>query len=263
MKILSLYDGSIHSRTAAAYACQRAAAPGDEILVLHVFNPNVYIDYDAGPRAVELGRLESQRHLQALHSFVAENAKATIRIVSDEGDPADLLSRYAEAEKPDLVLVPEKYRSLAKSLSVTVTVIPGTILFPVDASAELSAILPDVLSEARNLTARVVLLGIVPIHLYSQSEKEELGRVRKTARTTLRSVEKAIRAEGIKTDVVVREGYPDEEILKTAEEVGASLVMVPSGGASPSELAKAASIILEEKGPLQWPLLFIPRKATA
>lgn len=266
MKILCLYDGSLHARTALAYARRKAAAAEDEVVVLHVFNPNVYIDYDAGPNAVELGRTESKRYLEDLKSFIAKDeasSPSAVRIVTDERDPADLLSRYADAENPDLVLVPEKYRTLARSVAAPVTAVPGVILFPFDGSTELSAILDAVLREARELSARVVLLGVVPIHMYSRSEKAELDRVRKTTRTSLHAVEKAIRAEGIMAEVVIREGYPDEEILNATEEFGASLVMVPSGGATPSELAKAASIILEKKGRLRRPLLLIPGKTLA
>jgi hypothetical protein len=60
--------------------------------------------------------------------------------------------------------------------------------------------------------------------------------------------------EGVEVLEVTRSGYPDEEILKAAEEYSVSLVMLPSGGKTPSELTKAASILLDEPKQLRLPI---------
>ena len=49
-------------------------------------------------------------------------------------------------------------------------------------------------------------------------------------------------------------GYPDEEILKAAEEFAVSLIMLPTGGKTPSELTKAAAILLEEPERIRRPV---------
>ena len=72
MKILALYDGTIQSKTALRYGIKKAKEKGGELLVLHVFQSSLFIDYDAGPRAEEIARGESMRHLGDAKSILAE-----------------------------------------------------------------------------------------------------------------------------------------------------------------------------------------------
>lgn len=264
MKILVLHDGTINARKAVAYALSKTQGSSSETVVLHVFNASVFLDYDGGPHALELGRRESLRHLDELKKFIAEQgASQRVRILSEEGDPGDLAVRAAAMERPDLVLVPERLRSLVNVLAAPVSTVPGTILFPVDSGSELPAILGDVIREAKALAARVVVLGILPVHLYSRSEQKELEELKRTTVARLKNARKALQSEGIDSSDVLREGYPDEEILKAAEEFNASLVMVPSGGATPSELAKAASILRDEPERVRMPVLSLPEGGAA
>jgi nucleotide-binding universal stress UspA family protein len=264
MKTLVLYDGTIHARKAVAYALEKSRGSSGETVVLHVFNATVFLDYDGGPRALELGRRESLRHLDELKKFIAEQeASPRVRILSEEGEPGDLASRIAREEMPDLILVPERLRSLARVLPAPVSTVPGTILFPLDSGIELPAALGEVIREAKALAAKVVVLGVLPVHLYSRSEKKELEELRRATFMRLKNVRKTLQAEGIESSDVLREGYPDEEILKAAEEFTASLVMVPSGGAAPSELAKAAIILRDEPERVRMPVLFLPETGAA
>jgi nucleotide-binding universal stress UspA family protein len=61
----------------------------------------------------------------------------------------------------------------------------------------------------------------------------------------MNAIEKTLAGRGIETGKILRSGYPDEEILKAADEFSASLIIIAAGGDAPSELSKAAAILLD------------------
>ena len=73
----------------------------------------------------------------------------------------------------------------------------------------------------------------------------------------------ALQGQNIVAAEELRFGYPDEEILRSAEAQGASLILLPSGGKTPSELSKAAAIILEEPEQVKWPVFLFPQHDAA
>ena len=88
MKILTLYDGTIQSKTALRYGIAKAKKEGGEVVVLHVFQNSLFIDYDAGPRAEEVSRDEAKRHLQEADKIIRETGQGvSIKVMSVEGDP--------------------------------------------------------------------------------------------------------------------------------------------------------------------------------
>lgn len=134
---------------------------------------------------------------------------------------------------------------------------PGTILVPVDSSDAVRADAADIVAEAKASGSKVLLLGIVPVHIYSRAEREELERI--TAKTTasVKMAGKMLVQEGIEAVEVIRSGYPDEEILRAAEKYEVSLIMLPSGGKAPSELTKAAAILIEEPERVRRPVYIL------
>jgi hypothetical protein len=72
-----------------------------------------------------------------------------------------------------------------------------------------------------------------------------------------------LQERGVKTRALLRSGYPDEEILKVAEEYRVSLILLPAGGTTPSELSKAAAILTDEPGRLPWPVFLVPETGMA
>ncbi|MHB8845943.1 MAG: universal stress protein [Nitrospirota bacterium] len=53
MNILVAYDGTLHAKKALRYGIEKAqAAGGGALTVLQVFDRALFVDYDAGPRAV-------------------------------------------------------------------------------------------------------------------------------------------------------------------------------------------------------------------
>ena len=255
MKILALYDGTIQSKTALRYGIKKAKEQGGELVVLHVFQSSLFIDYDAGPRAEEIARAETLRHLRDAESLLAEAGMgAQYRIVSEEGDPEEEALRYAAAEFPDLLLAAPRYKAIVRKAVCPVRIIPGMILVPMDNSDTLPADRGNIIDEALAAGSKVMLLGIVPVHLYSAGEKKELEQVRKGTAGALKRMKQALKDSGIEVSEAIRDGYPDEEILKAAAEFSISLIMLPAGGKTPSELTKAAIILLDEPERVHLPI---------
>ncbi len=259
MKILAAYDGTLHSKVALKYGIQKIRENGGELLVVHVFQGSLFVDYDAGPRALEAARDESRRHIEDAKKLIEKSgAGILVRILSEEGDPKEIITRYAADEHVDLVLVPPRYKAVAKTAPVPVYLIPGTILVPVDNSDGPLASVDNIIGEAKATGSQVVVLGLVPIHLYSRWEKKELEKLKKETVAKARKLQKALTAQGIQASEIMRAGYPDEDILKAADEYSVSMIILSTGGTTPSELSKAAAVILDEPERLKRPVILLP-----
>jgi len=249
MKILIAYDGTLHAKKALTYGLRKVKAQGGEVLVLQVFDRQLFIDYDAGPAATELARAEASRMYQEGRKLLQD----------EEGDAAALIRKYAADEQIDLVLLPAKLRKLTAALSRPALVIPGTVLVPVDNTESAYQNRETIVEEAVSTGSRVYLAGIVPVHIYNRDEEEELEQVKAATLQEIRRIADYLRTKNIAAGKELRFGYPDEEILKCAAAQSASLILLPSGGAIPSELSKAASIILEESKQIEWPVALFPQ----
>ena len=259
MKILTIYDGTVQAKTALQYGLKKAAEKKAELVVLQVFQSALFLDYDAGPRAEEIARAEAARHRRDAEVIIKAAGSVRVRFISEEGEPVETAVGLAGTELVDLVLCSPRYKALVKRMDCPVYVIPGTILVPVDGSDAVTRDHSAIVAEARLTGSRVLLLGIVPIHLYTPAEQEELEYVRKKTATAVKQEGKRLEGESIETDEALRSGYPDEEILKAAEEFAVSLIMLPMGGKTPSELTKAAAILLEEPQRIKRPVtLLVP-----
>ena len=263
MKILTVYDGTIQSKTALRYGIKKAKETGGEVIVLHVFKNSMFLDYDAGPRAEEVARAEVKRHLHEAKNMIREAGQDVhVKIISVEGDPAEEALRVSAAEHAELILTSPRYRAIVKKASCPVYIVPGTILVPLGSSDMSLENTEDIIEETKATGSKVLLLGIVPVHLYSAAEKAELEQVRKRTNAMVKKIKSALTKEGVEVSEVIKSGYPDEEILKTAEEYSVSLIMLPAGGKTPSELTKAAAILLDEPERARMPMLLM-REAEA
>jgi len=178
--------------------------------------------------------------------------------ITEEGNALERIAIHAKELHPDLVLAPTRFKMIVASLSCPVTIIPGTVLVPVDAAAVDGSNIDSIVREAGATGSRVLLLGVVPVHLYSREEKKELERVSKDTRSSVMKMKKLLAEQGIEVSESFRSGYPDEEILKEANEHSVSLILLPSGGTTPSELSKAAAILLDENDRMKWPVALLP-----
>lgn len=259
MNILVVYDGTLHAKKALLYGIKRIQEAGGEISVLQVFDHRLFIDYDAGPQAEDMARREASQRLAEAKQIVNEQAAGlSVRFISEEGDAAQKVMEHVEAERTGLVLAPPRYRELAKTITCPFTLVPGTILVPMDNTGSPVASTDRIVYEAISTGSKVLLLGVVPVHLYSREEKKELERVKKEITVSVKKLKKTLSEKGIAVSEIIRLGYPDEEILKAAGEYAVSLILLPSGSSTPSELAKAAAIILEESAQLKWPVFLLP-----
>jgi nucleotide-binding universal stress UspA family protein len=263
MNIFVAYDGTLHAKKALKYGIQKVqGSGGGSLTVLQVFDRNLFVDYDAGLRAEEIARSESARQLDEAKKIAAETAVGIpVSFITDEGNTSERIVYHAGALQPDLVLAPPRYRDIAASLSCPVTVVPGTILVPVDSIGSPSAAIDTIVQEAMATGSKVLALGVVPVHLYSKEEKKELERVKKETASSVKQLKKTLADKGIEVVESLRSGYPDEEILKAAGEHAVSLILLPSGSTTPSELSKAASILLDESERLKWPVFLLPPAA--
>jgi nucleotide-binding universal stress UspA family protein len=244
MNILLVYDGTLHAKKALRYGIEKLREASGELTILQVFDPSLFIDYDAGPQAEAMARREASQGLAEARQIVKEQAAGlAVRIISDEGDAIRKVMAYVEEERPGLVLAPPRYKELATTLTCPFTLIPGTILVPVDNTGGPAAGTDRIVSEATATGSRVLLLGVVPVHLYSREEKNELERVKKEITGAVKKMKRTLLEKGLAVSEAVRFGYPDEEILKAADEHAVSLILLPAGSAAPSELSKAAAIL--------------------
>jgi nucleotide-binding universal stress UspA family protein len=259
MKILVAYDGTIHAKKALKYGIDKLMISGGDMTVLQVFDSSLFVDYDAGPRAEELARSEWAQQREDAMKIVSEKAAGVpVKFVVEEGNALEKIAAQVSSERPDLVLAPTRYKEIATSLTCPVTIVPGTILVPVDNTGSPAVNIDSIVHEALATGSKVLVLGIVPVHLYSREERKELERVRKETASSVKELKRTLSAKGIVTLEAVRSGYPDEEILKAAGENAVSLILLPSGSTTPSELSKAAAILLDETERLKWPVFLLP-----
>jgi nucleotide-binding universal stress UspA family protein len=256
MKILTVYDGTLQSKTALQYGLRKAKEKTGELIVLQVFPSGQFIDYGAGPRAEEIARAEAARHRRDAETIINEAGgdKLSVRVLSEEGDAVEEALRVSAAENVDLLLATPRYKAIAKKASCPVYIMPGLILVPVDNSEMLLQDRENILAESRATGSKILLLGIVPIHLYNAAEKKELEEVRAGTAAMVKRMSVSLAGQGVEVFEVLRSGYPDEEILKAADENAVSLIMLPAGGKTPSELTKAASILLDEPERVHMPI---------
>jgi nucleotide-binding universal stress UspA family protein len=258
MKALVAYDGSLNSKTSLKYGMQKVKERGGELVVLHVFNRNMFIDYDAGPGAEQLARIESARHVEEARRILEGARDTKSSIVIEEGDPAEEIIRLAGVENVDIIFSPPGFKSIVKRAPCAVSIIPGYILVPLDNTDVPTSTLAQISEEVKATGSKVILLGIVPIHIYSKWEKTELEKVKRETSVLMKHVKKNLSERQVETKEIIRSGYPDEEILKVADEYPVSMIIMPAGGNEPSELSKAAAILSDrESGIAHKPIVLV------
>lgn len=247
MKVLIAYDGTLHAKAALRYGLGKLKEEGGRAVVLSLFHSAMFIDYDAGFKAEELARAEAKRRLDEARAIITELGEVQrVRIEEREGEPDAEILDVASEFRPDVILAPARFGPLRELSLCPVISFPGCILVSVDNTGHTKASLGRIIGEARATLSKVAVMGILPVHMYGLSEKDELARLEKETRASMKDISKALRKEGIDTVEVMRPGYPDEEILKAMEEFSASILMVPVLDDEPSEIAKAAQIISDE-----------------
>jgi nucleotide-binding universal stress UspA family protein len=258
MKYLIVHDGTLSARKLLRYGLERAVRTGASVMVLSVFPAPLFSGYE-GMHAEARARREYEASLEDTRAVLKTfDDRLDVSLYSADGDPEEVILSTAESEQVGTILLTPRYRRIQRKTSVPVAIVPGTLLLPVDSSNEAMGIIGQVAQEARESGSSVIILGVVPVHLYSRSEKMALRAVEEATLGTMNRVLTVLRAEGVDARPILRSGYPDDEILRAANEFTISTVIFPQGGVAPSELRKAAHVLLAEREQARVPLLFVP-----
>jgi nucleotide-binding universal stress UspA family protein len=242
VKALVAYDGSLNAKKALRYWARKVKERGGEILLLNVFNSALFIDYGAGPGAEQRARAELLRYVEEARSELRE-AGVSHRVIFREGSLPEEIAQLAAAEKADIIFAPPGCRTIMKSAPCPVSFIPGHILVPLDKTDISEKVLERIREEVKDTGSKVILLGIVPVHIYGKSEKRELEKVKHETSFLLKRTVRLLNENRIEAKEILRSGYPDEEIAKIAADYPLSMIIMPAEGEEPSELSKAAAIL--------------------
>jgi nucleotide-binding universal stress UspA family protein len=128
MKVLVAYDGTLQAKDALKYGVEKVRKNGGEVVALHVFNSNMFLDYDVFG-AEERARLESMKLAAEARRILAEIGDGVkSRVIVTEGDPEEETMNFAREYNVDLLLCSPAYKSITRSFKM----LPG------DSGAEVS-----------------------------------------------------------------------------------------------------------------------------
>ncbi|MFZ2197877.1 MAG: universal stress protein [Thermodesulfovibrionales bacterium] len=115
MKVLVAYDGTLQSKDALKYGVEKVKKNGGELVALHVFNSDQYMDYDVFG-AEEAGRAESMRYAAEAKKILEETGKGLrTRVIVEEGNPEEETINYARENNMDLLLCSPRYKKIINS----------------------------------------------------------------------------------------------------------------------------------------------------
>ena len=115
MRVLVAYDGTMQTKDALRYGAQKVKENGGVLVALHVFNSNIFIDYDVFG-AEDAGQAEAMRFAEDAKQIIGETGKdIRARLVVAEGDPEEETINYARENHMDLLLCPPRYKSIIRS----------------------------------------------------------------------------------------------------------------------------------------------------
>jgi len=113
MKIMVAYDWTLQAKEALTYGIDKVREKGGEVVALHVFNNNMFIDYDASVNAESIARRESERLVEEAKSLIREKGKGiSVSLFTMDGNPEEEVINFAKAKKVDVLLCPPKFRTI-------------------------------------------------------------------------------------------------------------------------------------------------------
>ncbi len=115
MKIMVAYDGTVQAKEALVYGMEQAREKGGQVLALHVFDPHVFMGYDAHIDAETLARQESLRFVDEAKALIREKGDGIrASLFTTEGDPEEEVMNFAQDRRIDVLLCPPRFKSLVK-----------------------------------------------------------------------------------------------------------------------------------------------------
>lgn len=248
VNILVTHDGSADAESALRYSALKVKENGGGMISLYIFQGLGDGDDDFASKIPFLDAPCSMK----------SSGPVGLNVLLGKGDPKAEILVYTLTEKVDLIVTVPSCSSFVKDTSIPVSMIPATILIPMDDRPMRLSAIRQITGEALSTCSKLLLLGIVPIHLYNPSEEAELDAVKDATMKAMEQAASVLGSRGIQVEEMLRMGYPDEEIIRAAEENRVSMIVIPCASDQSSELNKAASIILDEIKQVNIPILYLP-----
>jgi nucleotide-binding universal stress UspA family protein len=248
VNVLVTHDGSADAESALRYSALKVKENGGGMISLYILQG--LGDWE-GNFASRIRSLDAPCSLKS-------NGPVGLNVLLGKGDPKAEILDYTLTENIDLIVTVPSCSSFFQGTSIPVSMIPATILVPMDDRAMHESFIRQITGEALSTCSKLLLLGIVPIHLYNPSEEAELDAVKDATMKAIEQAASALSKRGIQVEEMLRMGYPDEEIIRAAEENRVSMIVIPCASNQSSELNKAGSIILDEIKQVNIPILYLP-----
>ncbi len=142
MKVLVAYDGTRDAKAALVYGIKKVLEHRGELVAVHVFESNRFIDYDGGPKAEELAKREAIGHMEEALAFLRRNGEGVpARVVFSEGNTRSEVLRHAHDEDVDIIVAPPSLSSLVDTACCLVDIV----------SADEEEVSPDLLDRANGI----------------------------------------------------------------------------------------------------------------
>src|SRR5512143_1078676 len=112
MKIMVAYDGTLQAKEALVYGMDKVREKGGEVVALHVFNNELFVDYDVMD-AEEMARRESARFVEEAKAIIREKANGVrASLFTTEGDPEEAMISFAREKQADILLCPPRFKGI-------------------------------------------------------------------------------------------------------------------------------------------------------
>ncbi len=112
MKIMVAYDGTLQAKEALVYGMEKAREKGGEVVALHVFNNELFIDYDVMD-AEAAARRESARFVDEARGIIREKGKGVrATLFTTEGNPEEEVISFAKEKRADVLLCPPGFKGI-------------------------------------------------------------------------------------------------------------------------------------------------------
>ncbi len=248
-KILVTTDFSQVSKTALAYAAALANQYEAKIVVAHALSPEPMLSVPLDPVPIDADPAHLKAEAKLVEFVLGDNSLQTrpAKMRLERGEVWKVIADIIQEDKIDLVVTGTHGRQGLKKLVLgseaekiyrratcpVLTVGPQvprldatewrlkTILFPTDGSESSMKALPYALSLAEENQANLIFLQLISLSPYQYRESEEAS-----AHEMLRALVPADAENWCKPEFVVRFEFPEEGILRLAEERKADLIVM-------------------------------------
>jgi nucleotide-binding universal stress UspA family protein len=112
MKIMVAYDGTLQAKEALVCGMDKVREKGGEVVALHVFNKQLFVDYDVMD-AEAMARRESARFVEEAKAIIHEKSNGVrASLFTTEGDPEEAMISFAWEKQADVMLCPPGFKGI-------------------------------------------------------------------------------------------------------------------------------------------------------